>query len=367
MATYYVQTDGDNGNAGTSTGSGNAWADPGYAASQMGEGDICYVKTGTYTMTTSTPGAGGPAHFATADVRCAMIGYESTPGDDCPNDSFPELNAGTVTFGSVTALFKGNGADNEKQVFMNLTANGNSQSNTRGFQGDASSNVYATRCVAVTCAEAGFYTIGCTSCFADTCSTIGFRTTVCAQCTAKTCGKGFVGVNDIVMQCIAYNCTDDGFGTDTTIDAYRTVYDSCTSFGNGGDGFSERLVNISGMRCTNCISVGNGGYGFHNIDSACFVNCATYNNTSGRTSTTPLVDSLAITLSGDPFVDSANGDFRLNNTAGAGALLRGLSTGIPGQVATRDIGAVQHSDPTAGGGGGAILLGSSGRFGVHEV
>lgn len=54
-----------------------------------------------------------------------------------------------------------------------------------------------------------------------------------------------------------------------------------------------------------------------------------------------------VTLTGNPFTNTATGDWSLNNTAGAGAACRGISFTFPGATVTGygDIGAVQHVDP----------------------
>ena len=47
--TYYVSTDGNNGNSGTGSSASEAWATVAYAATQsLGPGDIVYVRAGTY-------------------------------------------------------------------------------------------------------------------------------------------------------------------------------------------------------------------------------------------------------------------------------------------------------------------------------
>ncbi len=55
------------------------------------------------------------------------------------------------------------------------------------------------------------------------------------------------------------------------------------------------------------------------------MNCATYNNTSGASSGVFTTNTGSITGSGSFFVNAAGGDFSLNNTASAGALLRGAA------------------------------------------
>jgi hypothetical protein len=253
-----------------------------------------------------------------------------------------------VTFGSATYLFTANGADAEKQAYLYMKADGNSRANCSGFESDNNSNCYAVRCVAVNCVK-GFTKFGAFSCLAQDCSDDGFSQCDAFYCVADNCDRGYEGPTAIADCCLAFNCTNEGFGS--TGSGYRMKFCDCTSYGNGSHGFADRTGSLSGASYVNCVSVGNGGYGFSVIDSSVLVNCATYNNTSGRTSLTPLVDSGSIALTGDPFEDSASEDFKPNDTSGAGALLRGAITGLPGQEINQDIGAVQHADPAGGGGG----------------
>jgi hypothetical protein len=82
--------------------------------------------------------------------------------------------------------------------------------------------------------------------------------------------------------------------------------------------------------------------GFGDIESALF------NHVTTDSSLTPAWS--------EDYVDAASSDFNLIS----GAPGRGVSS-----MPYRDIGAVQHADPTGGGGGGFIQAGS-GRFGVQE-
>lgn len=86
-------------------------------------------------------------------------------------------------------------------------------------------------------------------------------------------------------------------------------------------------------------------------------NNAYRNNGSDRTGFA--AEDGAITLTGIPFTDAPNGDFTLNNTAGAGAACRaaGSPTSIQGATGTgyKDLGAFQHRDSA----GSAILIGVS--------
>jgi len=140
-------------------------------------------------------------------------------------------------------------------------------------------------------------------------------------------------------------------------------FNNCVFYNNTGAG-----VNLTGaptwIRFTNCIFVNNSTYGVAlaaAYENVFFDNCAFYNNTSGKYQTANVNTANIrgeIILTEDPFVDAANGDFRLNMKAGGGALLRGAGypSTFPGLTYAhrRDIGAHQHSGPSAGMSGGFI-------------
>ena len=58
MATYYVRTDGNNSNLGTTNGSGGAWRTIDWAADHVSPGDVVRVQAGTYSERV-TPGVNG--------------------------------------------------------------------------------------------------------------------------------------------------------------------------------------------------------------------------------------------------------------------------------------------------------------------
>ncbi len=152
-----------------------------------------------------------------------------------------------------------------------------------------------------------------------------------------------------VRDSISFNNTGastDGFS------ASRKFY-NCIAYGNARVGFN--LSNAAESAAYNCIAEGNLVNGYAGNSSNPFVvNCADFGNTSGRLGSN-VRDLDPINLSGSAFVNAAGGDFRLNATAGAGALLRalGLPVTFPGGAGAnyRDIGPIQHQD--AGGGGGS--------------
>jgi hypothetical protein len=151
--------------------------------------------------------------------------------------------------------------------------------------------------------------------------------------------------------------------------AYSTIVQN-TIYGNGSDGIHLASANLGpGMIVRGNILAKNGGWGM-NIATASFAarlqwdGNAYWSNTSGtqingnavtvgNTGVAPYVDSLDVVISGsdptnDPFVSKGTGDFRLNNTAGAGKLLRGKAFPglLPGNASRGylDFGCFQHVD-----------------------
>jgi hypothetical protein len=185
-------------------------------------------------------------------------------------------------------------------------------------------------------------TLKCVNCIADTCGGNGFRAT----------GNG--GLLSC-FQCAAYNCTSNGIEHASGADGQTTAV-NCLLVNNGVRG----VVGVASSSSTST-----SGY---------VLNCAFYNNTSGQV-TNVQTDNIigSITLTGNPFVDAANGDFRLNNTAGAGAACRGAGYGTFTQTAASyagtlgypDVGAAQHLD--AGGGTTVnVIAAGRGRVAVRE-
>lgn len=126
---------------------------------------------------------------------------------------------------------------------------------------------------------------------------------------------------------------------------------------NGLNGADFSLVtvnsNVSNTIFERTIFYGNTGTGLlgRAADFVTAYRCAFGANGTAMTSVTD--DFNTITLTADPFTNAANGDFRLNNTAGGGALLRAITeshlfdlAAYPTGVATSyaDIGPLQHQE-----------------------
>ena len=107
------------------------------------------------------------------------------------------------------------------------------------------------------------------------------------------------------------------------------------------------------------IFASNSGYAFNsNIDpskAAGIYSNVYYSNSSGNTSTGS-VESDAITLTADPFVDAAAGDFNLNADAGGGATLRANNYALNTDTSVYPFRQYVSDDFDSGAGGGGSTL-----------
>lgn len=136
---------------------------------------------------------------------------------------------------------------------------------------------------------------------------------------------------------------------------------NCDSYSNGGAGIFQHYDKPT--RIENCNVVKNGGYGIQvpteagSIGTQRIVNCGfgsgTQANVSGATSLGPGVEiegSVTYPANVTPWVDPANGDFRVNLAAACGTGRGAFTQTAPsyaGTVAYPDIGAAQHAELTA--------------------
>ncbi len=171
----------------------------------------------------------------------------------------------------------------------------------------------------------------------------------------------------LIRNVIVNNTGASSDGVIASSDGYIYNIQENTFYGNGRDGirFADTKFFI-GTVVKNNIFVNNAGYGINattagtpalfNLDGNAFYNntLGASNNLTDTGATNPVngagqyTYSLNQTLSGDPFTNAAGEDFTLNNTAGAGAQVRGagVPSGYPGATGTNylDMGAFQHQD-----------------------
>lgn len=337
---------------------GGALASPGKLGEALANtnsraaGMRCWIKSGTYTLTTTTVNVSQGRVSLPFGVLLQVEGYHSTRGD---LGTQPELNAGTLTN---FTIFTTNGQiQNGQHWVINLSFNGNLQTLVRGLDCLNSYVDKVFNCKFMNCTNAGFS--GNANVFRSLASgcNIGFFPGVYAtivNCVATNCSDGFrpVGAYTHYINCLSYANTAKGFNM---TNAYSNSLLNCTSHGNTGDGFDFGVYGSNSA--TNCLATNNGGWGFNlGFRDNLMLKCAGRSNTSGNvdTSVVPFKNLDFITLTADPYQNAAGADFRLNSTAGGGAALRGLGIGVSGQTDSQDIGAVQTA-AGSGGGGGLIL------------
>lgn len=335
MADSYVAT---TGNDTTGDGSiGNPYASPGKAASvSTSVGDVIWLKSGTYNITSTTANANGGR--VSLSSRVMLRGYQTTPGDDAAT---PLLQASGI---SSTTLVTANGTS---ACVWNVAVNGASLSSIRGF--DTSFNCFFYKCTASNCTNGGIV-ISNTSGVAIECRATGCSGSQAAffasgnanwvYCYAhanSVSGFDLSGGSSSASNCIAYANT--GSGSHGFLNVRTGSLERCVAHGNGGSGFREAF-NADRVRLVECIAYGNSRYGTElaistNVRHCLFMRCGFGANTLGKNLNDPSTSVAESTLTADPFTNAAGGDFSLNNTAGGGAVLRALNFTLPGISTTR--------------------------------
>lgn len=321
---------------------GGCLATPGAAAAALTvDGQLIWVKSGTYTLSTATAGKGGPVVMT---QHSRMEGYQTTRGDRAAR---PVLSAGaqnTITLFTISA--------SKEQVVMNMKADGNNQAALTGFVASNNGRNRVVYCEAVNCDQAsskGFNGSGMMlSCYAKDCL-IGFSLAdQVVSCAANDCPTGFtVTAGGLVVDCVAYGTNATAFDMSNT-GSYAL---RCTAVGSSADGF---YCGASVVAITECLATGCAiGYRTTGTRYADVCRCYTYGNTADASGT--FLGYAVTVLTADPYVNGGSEDYRPNSTAGGGASLRAASLGIINQTNNVDVGAVQHSDPTANGGGAAVI------------
>lgn len=325
------------------------------AVGAMATTNIVYVKNGSYTLSNATltpPAPGGnPASNS-------IIGYNSTRGDlDSVTDysNFPTItkSAGTEPIFTLS---------NNGTRIRNIKLLGNSNA-THGVTASAANtivdNVYVTGCTTfgILLTSAGTCTTTRTRSTANSGSAGGFSLTgSCADgCRADANpGVGFTITSSSMVNCVADGNTSHGISVGS---GNNLILMGLVSYNNGGDGI--RLTNAAnpGAILRNNVFVLNGGYGINytgggtspvdvpNVDYNAY-GSGSIANTSGTVANVPS-GAHDVSLTVNPFVATASGNYAPNATPGGGLSLWGR--GYPGAMAGgttigyRDIG-IQHYD-----------------------
>lgn len=334
-------------------GLGGPLASPGKAGGLKVAGNSCFIKTGTYTLTSSSANvAGGKISDTTGGVypsqNSIWEGYD-TYRCDKPTTNRPVISAGSVTGITIFAF------SSSYHMIECLTLDGNSQATTKGFE-CLSIRFALRRCKVQNTTSMGFtgngrgqflfcQATGCSGSYAFGGGT-GNHFAYC-EAWSNTCAGFSLGSAQVAIGCLSYSNTGgstDGF----SISAGDTCI-GCVAYANGRDGF--RQTGDPGFTLINCIAEANTGGGFNSAFTTGnfnMFNCGYYNNGTNVATALPVNNQGGVLGTGSFFTNAASADFSLNNTAGAGAALRGV--GFPalfprGLTANyHDIGAAQHQD-----------------------
>lgn len=327
------------GNANTATYKmGGALASIGaYGLAGPVAGQQIAIKYGSYTISTASTNVSGGCYSNSACV--VFFGY-STDRTPFNSDAKPTITVGagvstTVVFNTTLGAF-----------VMNVAVDGNNETSSRA----AAANCY--NCDLLNLTNGGVSGIA-VKCSATGCSSVAIFSGISIFCTAY--GNSIACFSSSAIGCVAWGNTATPF-----LSGASAVVMNCVSALNTGattDGFADNSTAL-GVAYINCIAESNGRNGLTLTASQrkahLAINTATYGNAGVGVSVGSGIATGSIAASASVFVDAANQDFRLNNTANAGALLRsaGFPTLWPGcsvnMVNYLDIGAaaVRHVMPS---------------------
>lgn len=316
------------------------------------------------------------AQMTHGNSMMAFEGYTTTPGDG----GRAIIDGGTSGASYLLLQVTGNDVSLTNLIFQNNGATGSANglqiggtssvvfrvivNSVRGYGFTASGNYQTfSECEAYACNQsntggrAGFQ-----------CSGPGHKYNRCiSHDNAGSNSAGFYAQHNAHFEdCVADSNGGDGFAVNATL---GVSFKNCDAYNNGSDGLELISAGIS-LYVENCNFVKNSGWGINGGSGSRLgyvINCGfgsgTQANTSGQTTgLKAMVESGSITYAADvtPWVDPANGDFRIALAAAKGTG-RGTFTqtaaSYTGTVGFPDVGAAQHVD--AGGGGGGKILESS--------
>lgn len=300
-------------------------------------GHIIFAKYNAtpFSMTSASTNVANGCPSLTAGTF--MIGYDTTRTTVNTDPNRPTFQSNVTTATILNAA-----GTNAVSAYVNIILDGNGQTAARS----SGSNCTLIRChiSGFNTASNGLYFFNCSATLNSAAPFVG--TSYFCEAYANTATPFSAGLGGSLTGCLSYantGATTDGFSFLAACQA-----NGCVAYNNGRHGFIAATAARS-YNWMNCIAVNNAGFGFTwgtGASSNNSFNNAAYNNTSGANSGTVNYSFGFITLSGDPFVNAAGGNFALNFSAGAGASLLGVgfSVTLPAGITSnyRDVGAAQH-------------------------
>lgn len=326
MATKYASSLASGGGAGT-------FADP-YTLAELiaytpsAGDDLRLIADGTYTRSATW----APTVSGTAAANIYVRGCNSSDGSVDGTKATIQASAGSFTIFNLSSV--------SHWQPRYLIFDGNSQTTSVGFNLGGSYNrayyIDAKNTTSKAIVANGGNSQALLFCTITGCSTRGFElssstSTFGCRAYANSCSGFYLASgNGTAMNCYSYNNTGSAHGFENSSVGYN--YYNCVAYGNAGDGFNLDGNAGFGSYLTGCVAYGNTGEGFGTDgvkDGVILTACAGGSNTAGNYSGTNITNVADFTsLTGNPFIDAANGDFNINNTSGAGAALRAVTLTI---------------------------------------
>lgn len=364
---YYVDgAVGNDGNAGTSPGAGNAWATVQKAADTAVAGEKVWVKAsasyaeqvdfdtnaGTsaspivFEGYTTTTGDGGRATITGSNARASCLVFNGT-ADFVRFKNFVFTSPTTQCVLGTTANTDGPSFDNCQ--FLKGSGTPSRAFYAGGYQ--RLSGLKLFRCEI----SGGFSGDGISAAVATSLTIVG--------CKIIDCGGNGVTIPAygpilVLLDSIIAGNTGDGVNAGGTVAGITVVGN--TIEGNGGDGLDISGATDGAVTVRNNVFANHSGGGdvglrvgaqSGNTGVSCDYNFY-YNNTTNTSGNNTTGDH-DVQLTADPFTASASDNWTLNTAVGGGAAVRAAA--FPGaidatNVGYRDGGALQHADPAGGGG-----------------
>jgi len=348
MADWYVTVSGGGLHDGTSEA--NAWTyDEMLSSGSISGGDNVWIKAGSHSPSASshTMPAGSAGSFV------AYRGYTTTIGDLNTTQSQHDLSLDTsdypvITYGSNVYLTLGDYTTYEC-LHLDINGTGGTAAITAGVQNVIygcklvnnntsvnANNTVIRRSLSLASVQISNSDIRFANAAVNTKSLYGSQITA-VGCLFVHGGDGAITDLATLSNCVAINALAlikpvgayRGFGvSDCTMDDCQYVVHSATV--------------IEGIQLCNCIAYGITAFFNVSANGSSVVNCSA-NEVSSITSGGDVFSNNVLTLTADPFVDSANSDYRLNLVSGGG--LQSSTGGINGGP----IGALTAQQASSGG------------------
>lgn len=318
---------------------GGALLSVGQVAALNVAGNVVFVKSGSYTISSaSTNVAGGCVSTGAGLILC---GYATTRAltntDTQPTLTYGSISSATMFTGGCTVL--------------NIVFDGNTQTSAKV----SSSSTYFIRCTFKNFTASSTSGQTFLNCYATTNSgTVFFGNAISCEANANTTTAFVIGNNGqgYAMNCIARS--NSGASTEGFSLQNNALIINCVSYGNGRDGYRyTTAANTVSATFVNCIAETNSGRGYNcsSTGNAWMFNCGKYNNTSADAGALNSVGPI-VNTTGSFFVSASTGNLKLNNIYNQGALARaaGYPASFPTATTTTpllDIGACQSRVPWA--------------------